>query len=88
MNQETGEDLDPRHKEGRFPKGGGKPKRQSTEAPDPVWEMLAFGIFILEVCGGSQSLQSPLLQGPRLFGHCRRISLKKMMVVARNSLRP
>ena len=32
MNQETGEDLDPRHKEGRFPKEGGKPKRQSTEA--------------------------------------------------------
>ena len=32
MNQQTGEDLDPRNREGRFPKGGGKQKKQKTEA--------------------------------------------------------
>eukprot|EP00434_Breviolum_minutum_P020033 symbB.v1.2.017673.t1/scaffold1380.1/size122483/11 len=31
VNQQTGEDLDPRNREGRFPKGGGKQKKQKTE---------------------------------------------------------
>ncbi|CAK9041456.1 unnamed protein product [Durusdinium trenchii] len=31
VNQDTGEDLDPKNREGRFPKGGGKQKKTKTE---------------------------------------------------------
>lgn len=43
VNQQTGEDLDPRNREGRFPKGGGKQKKQKTEA-----SRLPFGIEYLK----------------------------------------
>ena len=42
MNQQTGQDLDPKNREGRFPKEGGKQKKVQTEAS---WIMGIMGIM-------------------------------------------